>query len=81
MTEGASVSDKSMSFGQALAFIQTGHCVARAGWNGKNMHIYLIKPAGARQDPYLAMFTAQGTVQAGWLASQADILAHDWEVV
>jgi hypothetical protein len=32
-------------------------------------------------DPVLAMRTAQGTLQLGWLASQADILATDWEVL
>ena len=28
------------SFGQALAAIKDGHCVARSGWNGKNMFIF-----------------------------------------
>lgn len=31
--------------------------------------------------PYIAMFTAQKQWQPGWLASQADILAEDWEVM
>lgn len=31
--------------------------------------------------PYIAMWTAQGKWQPGWLASQADILAEDWEIV
>jgi len=31
--------------------------------------------------PYFAMWTAQGKWQPGWLASQADLLAEDWEVV
>ena len=30
--------------------------------------------------PYIAMFTAQGKWQPGWLASQADLLATDWEL-
>ncbi len=30
---------------------------------------------------YIAMFTAQKQWQPGWLASQADILAEDWEIV
>jgi hypothetical protein len=30
--------------------------------------------------PYIAMWTAQGQWQPGWLASQADILAEDWEL-
>ncbi len=37
--------------------------------------------AGLKQvciDPHIDMYTAQGTMQPGWLASQADILAEDW---
>lgn len=30
---------------------------------------------------YIAMFTAQKKWQPGWLASQADILSDDWEIV
>jgi len=30
---------------------------------------------------YIAMWTAQGVWQPGWLASQADMLALDWVVV
>jgi hypothetical protein len=32
-------------------------------------------------DSHIDMFTAQGSMQPGWLASQADMLADDWEVV
>jgi len=31
--------------------------------------------------PYISMWTAQGKWQPGWLASQPDLLATDWEVV
>lgn len=31
--------------------------------------------------PYFAMFTADKKWQPGWLASQADMLAEDWEIV
>lgn len=31
--------------------------------------------------PYIAMKTATGQWQPGWLASQADILAEDWVVL
>lgn len=31
--------------------------------------------------PYFAMWTAAKQWQPGWLASQADMLAEDWEVV
>lgn len=30
---------------------------------------------------YFVMWTADGTWQPGWLASQADMLADDWSVV
>lgn len=29
----------------------------------------------------LTMYTANGAMQPGWLASQADILAEDWEII
>lgn len=31
--------------------------------------------------PYIAMWTAAKQWQPGWLASQADMLAEDWEIV
>jgi hypothetical protein len=31
--------------------------------------------------PYLCMWAATGEVVNGWLASQTDILAEDWELV
>ena len=31
--------------------------------------------------PYIAMWTAKGEWQPGWLASQADLLADDWGIV
>jgi hypothetical protein len=30
--------------------------------------------------PYIAMWTAHGKWQPGWLCSQADLLATDWEI-
>jgi hypothetical protein len=32
-------------------------------------------------DPHMDMFTAGGSMQPGWLASQADMLAEDWVIV
>lgn len=79
-----------MNFGEALKLLKAGQCVAREGWNGKGMHIYLedasllpikagVYAGQARSyDPVIVMFTAQRTHQLGWLASQADMLAEDW---
>lgn len=79
-----------MNFGQALEILKAGGMVARQGWNGKGMHIYLedslsTKVRGGiyqgcvrRYEPCIVMFTAEGKHQPGWLASQADMLADDW---
>ena len=33
-------------------------------------------------EPYIVMKTAQlGTFQPGWLASQADMLSNDWQII
>ena len=45
----------------------------------KGMYIYLQVIEGHM--PFITMHTAQGDEQPGWLASQADMLAHDWETV
>lgn len=82
-----------MNFGQALDEMKKGLCVARSGWNGKNMHIYLedgyshkigagvFKGTGRTYEPVVTLFTAQGTHQPGWVCSQPDMLADDWGVV
>ncbi len=41
----------------------------------------LIGPdAPLESQPYFVMWTAAGKWQPGWLASQADMLAEDWEL-
>jgi hypothetical protein len=35
----------------------------------------------ANINPHIDMFTAQGTMQPGWLASQTDLLAMDWQIM
>lgn len=56
--------------------------VARKGWNGKGMWLALQTPdANSKMtEPYVYMSTAQGGL-IPWLASQADLLATDWEIV
>jgi len=33
-----------IDYGHALAAVKAGHCIARAGWNGKNMCVFM-RPA------------------------------------
>lgn len=75
-----------MDFSQALLEIKAGRGVARTGWNGKGMYVFLIegrwyrKPDHLPELPFLAMRTAQGQL-VPWLASQTDLLAEDWSIV
>jgi len=75
-----------MNFGDAIAALKKGEMVRRAGWNGK-MHLYLedgfTMPirGGVYKEPVIVLFTAQQEHQPGWLASQADMLADDWQRV
>lgn len=83
-----------MSFGLAIEAMRKGHKVRRRGWNGKNQHIELasaisyVNPDGtivnAEHDAIgnkAIAFCGTSGVQMGWLASQADMLADDWEIV
>ena len=84
---------ETFDFGEAIRRIKAGKCVQRAGWNGKGMHVYLedgykqpikaglFKGQVREYASAIYMFTAQGTHQPGWLASQADMLADDWQEV
>ena len=98
-----------MNFGLALEALKKGESVARAGWNGKNMFLYLNRGSvsdmreggedvtyydgvnGTLFDhgdtgtvtrlPNINMKAASGNTVTGWLASQTDMLADDWQIV
>jgi hypothetical protein len=77
-----------MNFGEAIEKMKVGEKVTRKGWNGKGMYVFLVEEkihykegVAYNEKPFIVMFTAEKCLQPGWLASQADILAEDWEVV
>lgn len=74
-----------MNFGQAIEAIKQDKLLARIGWNGKNMYIYLTRfnniDSNISYEPTIVMHNAQGQFQPGWLASQADMLAEDWVII
>lgn len=86
-----------MSFSHALEALKAGKRVARTGWNGKGMFIFLTKGRTVpnTKDRSFAFFegddvvladhidmrAADGSYVSGWLASQTDMLANDWEIV
>lgn len=71
-----------MNFGQAIECLKNRSRVARLGWNGKGMWLELQVPdANSKMTlPYIYMSTAQGDL-VPWLASQADMLTEDWQIV
>lgn len=86
-----------MNFGSALAGLENGAAIARAGWNGKGMFVYLV-PAGAypaRTDAAKNYFGAEALVPynpymaiknvdgtvSTWVPSVNDVLAKDWVFV
>jgi len=74
------------SFGWALERLNEGSRVARAGWNGKGMWLCCIKPGNAMcngfdMQPCIGMKTVDSKMQPGWVPSQQDMLALDWEIV
>jgi hypothetical protein len=85
-----------VNFGQALALLKNGACVARKNWNGKGMFVYLVPGSTFKvnRPPLLGIYPEgteinylphidMRTVEGRcvpWLASQTDILAEDWEV-
>lgn len=77
-----------MNFGHALAAMNNNHRVARAGWNGKGMWIWLVLEHEYEVDgylnyitaPFIAMKTVDDTI-VPWLCSQTDLLSNDWCII
>lgn len=83
-----------MDFGEALKKLKKGYKVKRKGWNGKNQYIQLASGISyTTMDGEIVncehsdignkaiAFVGTSGIQMGWLASQADMLSEDWEVV
>lgn len=86
-----------MDFGEAVRHLKHGGKVAREGWNGKGMFLFLVP--GSRftvnRAPLLGIYPEGTEIDyhahidmktaqgyvVPWLASQADVLAEDWVVV
>lgn len=87
----------SFDFGQALKELKGGNKVARAGWNGKGMFLFLVPGSQfqVNRPPLLGIYPEGTTINyhahidmktaqdtvVPWLASQTDVLAEDWFVV
>lgn len=78
-----------MRFSAAIEMcIYGGHKIYRAGWNGKGQYVRLgecidFNEGDKRRHTGTRALIFHGTrgIQVGWLASQGDMLAEDWEVM
>ena len=82
-----------MNFGQAINAMKDGMRLTRKGWNGKRQYIELATSISYKNTRgeivnvehkdignQAIAFVGTSGVQLGWLASQADMLANDWEL-
>lgn len=82
-----------MDFGEAVKLLKEGKRLQRRGWNGKKQYIELatnISYVNADKEIVnieheaignkAIAFVGTSGVQIGWLASQADMLAEDWQI-
>ena len=83
-----------MNFGKAIILLKEGKKLRRKGWNGKNQYIELATNISQKNadgeiininhktmgNKAIAFIGTSG-VQIGWLASQADMLSDDWELI
>lgn len=86
-----------MDFSTALHYIKKGQKVARQGWNGKDMFVFLVPGSTFKVNraPLLGIFPEGTEVDymphidmktadnkiVPWLVSQGDVMAMDWVVV
>ena len=83
-----------LDFSAALLLAKSGHKIARAGWNGKGMFVFLVPGSEFKvnRPPLLGIYP-EGTLISyrahldmrtadgsivTWVASQTDLLADDW---
>ena len=83
-----------MNFGKAIVLLKEGKKLRRKGWNGKNQYIELATNISYKNADgeiininhktmgnKAVAFIGTSGVQIGWLASQADMLSDDWELI
>ena len=89
--------EKVFDFSAALVYLKSGYKVAREGWNGKGMFIFLVPGSTFKvnRPPLLGIYPEGTEINyhahvdmktadnkvVPWLASQTDLLAEDWMIV
>lgn len=86
-----------LNFGQALECLKKGRKVARKGWNGKGIFVYLVKSdkykaqTGVAKEYFgeeaLISYNSYMAIKnvdetvSTWVPSGNDCLAEDWEIL
>ena len=86
-----------LDFGEALELLKQRKKVARSGWNGKGMFVFLVPGSvfKVNRAPLLGIYPEGTEITyhahidmktadnqiVPWLASQTDVLAEDWVVL
>jgi hypothetical protein len=89
--------ENQMTFGGAIEALKNGEKVARSGWNGKGMFLFLVKGSTFKvnRPPLLGIYEEGTEINycphidmktadgsiVPWLASQTDVLAEDWTII
>lgn len=80
-----------MEFYKALDKLISRSCnrICRTRWNGKNQYVTVIEAGNAMytkdgesgpMQVCIGLRNAQGLMQPGWVPSQGDLFADDWEI-
>ena len=88
---------QSLTFGDALHMLKTGKKVARSGWNGKGMFVFLVNGSTFQvsRAPLLGIFPEGTEINyrphidiknvdgsiSTWVPSIGDVMAEDWIVI
>lgn len=86
-----------LDFGAAISLLRQGHKVARQGWNGKGMFLYLVVGSTftVNRQPLLGIYPEGTEIKYNahidmksadgsifvWSPNQLDMLAEDWVIV
>lgn len=95
--ENAYKESGNLSFGDAIVYMKQGHKVARKGWNGKGMFLFLVQGSTFKvnRPPLLGIYPEGTEINyhahidmktadnkiVPWVASQTDMLAEDWCII
>ena len=67
-----------MTFGEAIAAMQAGKKVTRAGWNNNDIYLEIEGSSAEMTEPYIFMTKNTGATKFPMVPSMESVLAGDW---